>query len=86
MGQKLQDWYNSHPPKTTGWNPTCECNGDTEPGIVLDPFMGAGTVALVAIQHGRRWMGSELNPEYITIAEDRISAVQVDMFTSEGLL
>ena len=79
--------YNTYRISSTGWQPTCECgNAATIPGIVLDPFMGAGTVALVAIQHGRRWMGSELNPEYIKIAEDRISAVQVDMFTSEGLL
>ncbi|MGI9003017.1 MAG: DNA-methyltransferase [Pseudonocardia sp.] len=33
------------------------------PGVVLDPFIGAGTVALVAEQHGRDWIGIELNPE-----------------------
>jgi len=33
-------------------------------GIVLDPFIGAGTTALVALQKGRRFIGIELNSEY----------------------
>jgi len=46
--------------------------GCPEDGIVLDPFMGSGTVALVAQSLGRKWVGIELNPEYIDIAWDRI--------------
>jgi DNA modification methylase len=86
-GYQKSGWLPGKQEKShTGWNPTCDHpDADTEPGIVLDMFMGAGTVALVAIQHGRRWMGCELKPEYIKIAEDRISAVQVDMFTSQGM-
>ncbi len=34
--------------------------------------MGAGTTAVVAIQNGRKYLGCELNPEYIKIAEKRI--------------
>lgn len=40
--------------------------------IVLDPFSGAGTTGVVALQHGRRFVGIELNPEYIEMSERRI--------------
>jgi len=43
--------------------------GDT----VLDPFMGSGTTAYVAQQLGRKWIGIELNPEYIKIIKQRTS-------------
>lgn len=46
----------------------------SRPGdLVLDPFTGSGTVAVVALRHGRNFVGVELNPEYANIAEDRIS-------------
>lgn len=41
-------------------------------GIVLDPFMGAGTTAIVAKKLNRNYIGIELNPKYISIAEKRI--------------
>jgi len=41
-------------------------------GIVLDPFFGAGTTGLVAKKLGRNYLGIELNPEYIKIANDRL--------------
>ena len=41
-------------------------------GIVLDPFMGRGTVALVALKLARNFVGIELNEEYIKMAETRI--------------
>lgn len=40
--------------------------------IVLDPFLGAGTVAKEAIAHGRAFFGIELNPEYVALAQKRI--------------
>jgi tRNA/tmRNA/rRNA uracil-C5-methylase (TrmA/RlmC/RlmD family) len=46
--------------------------GCPKDGIVLDPFMGAGTTALVAKSHGRNYIGFELNPEYIQMAEKRL--------------
>ena len=46
--------------------------GDT----VLDPFLGAGTTALVAEREGRQWIGCELNPDYAAIAERRLRGVQ----------
>ena len=41
-------------------------------GIVLDPFMGSGTTAIVAERLNRRWIGIEINQEYCDIAVDRI--------------
>lgn len=41
-------------------------------GIILDPFMGAGTTALVAKNLGRNYVGIELNPAYIKMAEQRL--------------
>jgi DNA modification methylase len=43
-------------------------------GIVLDPFMGSGTTAVVAKRLGRNWIGIELNPKYIEIAQKRIKS------------
>jgi len=48
---------------TTGWT-DCGCGADFDGGIVLDPFMGSGTVGLVAYQNNRHYIGIELNPEY----------------------
>lgn len=59
--------------KTVGWSSTCEHDDRTGRCIVLDPFMGAGTVALVAKKWNRQYVGIEINPEYIEIANRRIS-------------
>jgi site-specific DNA-methyltransferase (adenine-specific) len=45
-------------------------------GIVLDPFMGSGTTGVAAVQEGFRFIGIELNPEYVAIAERRIDAAK----------
>jgi site-specific DNA-methyltransferase (adenine-specific) len=42
-------------------------------GIVLDPFMGTGTTALVAQNLGRKYIGIDLNPEYVRIARERLA-------------
>ena len=42
-----------------------------ENDIVLDPFMGSGTTAYVAQRLSRRWVGIELNPEYVKIINKR---------------
>ncbi|MCH2405749.1 MAG: site-specific DNA-methyltransferase, partial [Nitrosopumilus sp.] len=47
---------------------TCPPNG-----IVIDPFMGSGTTAVVAKNNGRQYIGCELNPEYAELSEKRIS-------------
>jgi DNA modification methylase len=51
----------------------CILAGCPEGGTVLDPFFGAGTVGLVAEKLGRKFIGLELNPEYVAIAERRIN-------------
>ena len=48
--------------RTTGWSATCEHDAGTLPGLVLDPFLGSGTVAQVAQDYGRRWIGIDLDP------------------------
>jgi DNA modification methylase len=48
-------------------------------GTVFDPFTGSGTTALVALTNNRSYIGTELNPEYIRIAENRLSAIQPKM-------
>lgn len=62
--------------RTTGYRPTCRCSTNTGAarGVVLDPFMGAGTVGLVARRQMRHYLGIELNPDYIALAEERIAA------------
>ncbi len=57
-----------------GCGPICEVFG-REPGKVLDPFGGAGTVSLVAEQHGRDSIMIELNPDYAEIARARLGLV-----------
>lgn len=45
----------------------------SRPGdLVLDPFAGSGTTGVVAKRHGRRFLGIELNPEYVQLAERRL--------------
>ncbi len=58
---------------TTGWTPSCSCPPtEPRPCVVLDPFLGAGTTALVADRLGRDCWGIELNPEYAAMARRRI--------------
>jgi DNA modification methylase len=60
--------------RTIGWAPACDCAASvTMPGTVLDPFAGSGTTLAVAAELGRNGIGCELNPEYITLAEQRIA-------------
>jgi site-specific DNA-methyltransferase (adenine-specific) len=49
----------------------CILAGCPEGGVVLDPFMGSGTVAAVAQDAGRRAIGIELNPEYCKLIAKR---------------
>lgn len=47
--------------------------GSAEGDLVLDPFIGSGTTGFVALDLGRRFVGIELNPDYIQIAEKRLN-------------
>lgn len=59
----------------TGWQPGCECGEGLTPCMVLDPFCGAGTTGVVAVDRGRNFIGIELNPEYVEMARARIDGV-----------
>ena len=50
----------------------CIQTGCPENGIVLDPFMGSGTTAVVARKLNRNYVGFELNPEYVEIASSKL--------------
>ena len=66
--------------KTTGWEKDCKCpTDDIAPCVVLDPFMGSGTTALVALRANRKFVGVELNPEYAEIAKNRIGPEAIQM-------
>lgn len=52
--------------RTAGWRQGCDCQkAEPIPATVLDPFGGAGTTGVVALEHGRRAVLCELNPEYV---------------------
>jgi DNA modification methylase len=81
-GQKWGDTnsvYGHYDSQTIGWHPGCLCVGENPnlpavPATILDPFLGAGTTALVADQLGRNCIGIELNPSYAEMSERRIRA------------
>ena len=51
----------------------CILAGSRPGDLVLDPFAGSGTVGVVALRHGRRFLGLELNPAYVEMARRRIA-------------
>lgn len=51
----------------------CHCRADWHPGVVLDPFFGAGTVAIAAETYRRDWLGIEINQDYAALAEQRLA-------------
>jgi DNA modification methylase len=49
-------------------------------GTVLDPFMGSGTTGEAAIGLGRKFIGIDINAEYVAMAKRRLSEIQAVMF------
>lgn len=49
--------------------------GTNKGDVVLDPFMGSGTTAVVAKKLGRKYIGYEIVPEYIEMSNTRLSNV-----------
>lgn len=69
-----------------GWD-ECMCNAGFKPGVILDPFFGTGTTAIVAHRLNRSWLGIELSEEYIRIAKRRLVEHGIQPFpaaTAEG--
>jgi len=58
----------------------CILAGSRPGDIVLDPFMGSGTTAMVSLQHGRKYLGCELNREYEKLQIERINEAR-NLFT-----
>jgi DNA modification methylase len=56
----------------------CILAGSREGDIVLDPFMGSGTTAQVAVQNNRRYLGCELNPDYEKLQADRLKQARLE--------
>lgn len=52
--------------------------GSTDARVVLDPFMGSGTTAVVAMGHHRHYIGIELSPDYCEMADERIGRNKVE--------
>jgi site-specific DNA-methyltransferase (cytosine-N4-specific) len=50
----------------------CIIAGSREQDFVLDPFFGSGTVGLVCQRYNRRFIGVELNPDYVLMASERL--------------
>jgi site-specific DNA-methyltransferase (cytosine-N4-specific) len=57
----------------------CIMAGSRQGDIVLDPFMGSGTVAQVAQRLGRQWLGIELNPGYAPMVDARTRQLALDL-------
>ena len=82
--------YIPRKPVTKRWIPTCECNGDVEPGVVLDPFMGSGTTGEVALKMGRKFIGIDLYENHCKMSQERcgepmeyLSSIGMDPFTNQ---
>lgn len=59
--------------ETAGWKSTCKCEEENlVPCTVLDPFSGAATTGLVALQSGRSYIGIELSAPYTELSKDRL--------------
>lgn len=58
----------------------------TDPGeIVLDPFSGAGSTGLAAIQNERRYIGIEQSEDYVTRSRVRLSQLALPLFNALGM-
>lgn len=72
-------WQRQHVARSVGHlavlgelRPGCGCDRGYRAGVVLDPFLGSGTVAVVAEALGRDWVGIDLNPAFAQTAWQRI--------------
>jgi len=76
VGAKEGREGNPYTAKHIGWKCRCKCNhprSEAVPCVALDPFVGSGTTGVVALKHRRDFIGIELNPEYVDMAEKRMT-------------
>ena len=71
--------YAAFPPKLVE---ICMLAGCPKGGVILDPFIGSGTVGFVALMQDRNYIGIELNEEYVSLAKKRIES-EVKEFNEE---
>lgn len=64
-GDTYNAWKAEHPDELIGYT-DCGCHKGYEPGVVLDPFFGSGTVGVAAEKLGLNWLGIEINPQYVS--------------------
>ena len=57
----------------------CILAGSAPGDIVLDPFLGSGTTAMVAQSLGRRWVGCELNSDYEELQRERTGQLGIEL-------
>jgi len=63
----------------------CILTGSRRGDTVLDPFMGSGTTVIAAERHSRHYLGIELNPVYIQLAEERLGkGIQRVLWSATG--
>ena len=67
------------------YRPTCSCNAEARPAVVLDPFAGSGTTILEALRLGRRALGIELSEDYHRIATNRVTGLLVQRGQAEAV-
>jgi site-specific DNA-methyltransferase (adenine-specific) len=73
--------FATFPPKLVE---NCMLAGSDPEDWVLDPFFGSGTVGVVCHEQHRKYVGIELNPEYVNLAADRIRRSERLLFTYDG--
>jgi len=78
--------HNSHPTvkpvKLMQW--LCALVGGQPGSLILDPFLGSGTTGIAALREGFSFLGCEMSPDYVRIAEARIAG-DAPMFNRRGL-
>ena len=67
----------------TDWQPSCDCEAETTKALILDPFMGAGTTAVVATELGRDFIGIEIGEKYIEMAYKRLEGITLPLLIEE---
>lgn len=63
----------------------CVLAGSRPGDLILDPFAGSGTVGVVAQKNGRQFIGIELNPDYVKLAEARLLSTPQSLFNQSVL-